>query len=131
MAISNGCQQWLSAMVVSNGCQQQLSAMAVSNGCQQWLSAMVVSNGCQQWLSAMAVSNGCSCCCFVFPQKTACFEGFGQNGRHHANEREKTVQMVKFSAQTELISRISGQQWLSAMAVSNGCQQTVSAMAVR
>merc|ERR1712159_74805 len=27
----------------------------VSNGCQQWLSAMAVSNGCQQWLSAMAV----------------------------------------------------------------------------
>ena len=41
MAVSNGCQQWLSAMAVSNGCQQWLSAMAVSNGCQQWLSAMV------------------------------------------------------------------------------------------
>ena len=53
MAVSNGCQQRLSAMAVSNGCQQWLSTMAVSNGCQQCLSAMA----CQQWLSAMAVSN--------------------------------------------------------------------------
>ena len=120
MAVSNGCQQWLSAMAVSNGCQRWLSAMVVSNGCQQWLSAIVVGNGCQQWLSAIAVSNGCqqwlsqpvsngcSCCCFVFPPKRVCFEGFGQNGRHHDNEREKSIQMVKISAQTELISRISG-----------------------
>ena len=73
MAVSNDCQQWLSATVVNNGCQQWLSAMVVGNGyqqwwlsamvvsndCQQWLSAMVVSNGCQQWLSAMVVNNGC------------------------------------------------------------------------
>ena len=108
MVVSNGCQQWLSAMAVSNGCQQWLSAMAVSNGCQQWLSAMAVSNGCQQWLSAMAVNNGCQqwlfLLLFVFPPKTACFEGFGPNGRHHANQREKTIRMVKFPAQTELLS---------------------------
>ena len=63
---------------------------------------MAVSNGCQQWLSAM-----------VFPPKTAFFEGFGQNGRHHAYERKKTIRMVKFSAQTELISGISdfGRLW--------------------
>ena len=93
--VSNGCQQWLSAMAVSNGCQQWLSAMAVSNGCQQWLSTMAVSNGCQQC---------CCCCCFVFPPKTAFLEGFGPNGRHHANQREKTIRMVKFPAQTELLS---------------------------
>ena len=40
----------------------------------------------------------------VFPQKTAIFEGFEQNGRHHASPGEKPLQMVKFSAQTELKS---------------------------
>ena len=109
MFVSNGCQQWLSAMVASNGCQKWLSAVVVSNGCQQ-LSAMAVSNGCQQWLSAMAVSNGCQqcccccCCCFVFPPKTAFLEDSGPNGRHHANQHEKTIRMVKFPAQTELLS---------------------------
>ena len=82
--------------------------MGVSNACQQWLSAMVVSNGCQQCLSAMAVSNGCSCCCFVFPPKMAFLEDSGPNGRHHANQHEKTIRMVKFPAQTELLSGISG-----------------------
>ena len=84
-------------MVVSNGCQQWLSAMAVSNGCQQWLSALAVSNGCQPWLSAI-----------VFPPKTSIFAGFVQNGRLHAYRGVKPVRMVKFSGQTELISMISG-----------------------
>jgi len=70
--------------------------MAVSNGCQQWLSAMAVSKGCQQWLSAM-----------VFLPKTAFFEGFVPNGRHHAPPGVEAIWMVKFSAQTELISGIS------------------------
>ena len=100
---SGGSINRMSAMVVSNGCQQWLSAMAVSNGCQQWLSAMAVNNGCQQWLFLLL---------FVFPPKTACFEGFGPNGRHHANQREKTIRMVKFPAQTELISGISDFGWL-------------------
>ena len=117
MAVSNGCQQWLSAMAVSNGCQQWLSAMAVSKGCQAWLSAMAVRHGCQPWLSAMAVSNGCqqwlsamllSSLFFLFPPKTTFFEGFGQNGRRHAHERKKMIQIVKLSAQKEQISGISG-----------------------
>ena len=82
------------------GPERWLSAMVVSNGCQQWLSAMAVSNGCQQWLSAMVVSNG-------FPPKTAFFEGFVPNGRHHAPPGAEAIWMVKFSAQTELISGIS------------------------
>ena len=57
---------------------------------------MAVSNGRQQWLSAM-----------VFPPKTSIFEGFVQNGRHHAHPGVKTIRMVKFSAHTELISGIS------------------------
>ena len=43
-----------------------------------------------------------------YRQKRPFFKGFGQNGRHHANQRKKTIQMVKLSAQTELILRISG-----------------------
>ena len=54
MAVSNGCQPWLTAMTVSHGCQKWLSAMVVSHGCQPWLSAMAVSHGCQQWLSVQS-----------------------------------------------------------------------------
>ena len=69
---------------------------------------MVVSNGCQQLLSAMA-----AVVVYLLPPKTANFEGFGQNGRHHASQLDETVQLAKFSAQTELISGISdfGRPW--------------------
>ena len=70
--------------------------MVVSNGCQPWLSATIVSLGCRQWLLAM-----------VFPPKTAFFEGVVPNGRHHAPPGVKAIRMVKFSAQTEVISGIS------------------------
>ena len=33
---------------------------------------------------------------YVSPTKTPIFEEFGQNGRHHAHQREKMIQMVKF-----------------------------------
>ena len=72
-------------------------AVIPSGGSINRMSAMVVSNGCQQWLSAM-----------VFLPKTSIFEGFAQNGRHHAHRGVKPVRMVKFSGQTELISMISG-----------------------
>ena len=49
---------------------------------------------------------------FCFPPKNDLFEGFGQNGRHHVDERKKTIQMVRFAAQTEPISGIAGFGWL-------------------
>ena len=43
---------------------------------------------------------------FVFPPKTAIFEGLQPNGRHHGSPVGKTIQMDQFSAQTELFSGI-------------------------
>ena len=42
----------------------------------------------------------------VFRPKTAIFEGFGTNGRHHGSPVDKTIRMDQFSAQTELFSGI-------------------------
>ena len=74
--------------------------MAVSNGCQQWLSAMAAV------VAAVTVVAIVDVAILLSHQKRPFFEGFGQNGRHHAHQREKTIQIINFSAQTELFSRI-------------------------
>ena len=88
---------------------------------QQWLSAMAVSNGRQQWLSAMA-----AVVVYLLPPKTANFEGFGQNGRHHASRLDETVQMVKISAQTELKSGILNFQCIARRFGTTSCRDNFS-----